>query len=313
MHAAYVSDRSTGAKKCPPHVLSQTLIRIFATSMVANNTETSPLLKSNSDNTSANNGSNTRVSKRSSQRRGGLYDSKTGYQTTNTATTLTTKISNDTTSSASTSVVTNIKKPPAHRGSSLVNATLQPIENNNNNRPTISRNEQHIGSATSIQQQRCTVIQQDDKPITPTSFYYNPILNPTIQRYYKFTSTKSTPFIALYKRPLEIYPESTLTEHEILIQRQYQNKPGSKGNQSDTTGLLTRSMVLPSHGTDPSGKWILVSVGGRKFISLYLCAYEYAHSVFCVCAYVKLISLFSASCFTLSFIQARGGLEEIYY
>jgi len=236
--------------------------------MVANNnTETSPLLKSDGNHTSTDNGSNTRVSKRSSQRRGGLYDSKTGYQTTNN-TTLATKNSNDTTSSASTSVATNIKKPPAsHRGSSLVNATLQPIENNSN-RPTISRNEQQIGSVSSIQQQRCTVIQSDNKPITPTSFYYNPTLNPTIQRYYKFTSTKSTPFIALYKRPLEIYPESTLTEHEILIQRQYQNKPGSKGNQSDTTGLLTRSMVLPSHGTDPSGKWILVSVGGRKFISL---------------------------------------------
>lgn len=153
----------------------------------------------------------------------------------------------------------------------MVNATLQPIEKNNS-RPTISRNEKQIGSVSSIQQQRCTVIQQSDndnnKPITPTSFYYNPTHNPTIQRYYKFTSTKSTPFIALYKRPLETYPESTLTEHEILIQRQYQNKPGSKGNQSDTTGLLTRSMVLPSHGTDPSGKWILVSVGGRKFISL---------------------------------------------
>ena len=238
--------------------------------MVANNnTETSPLLKSDGDNTSADNGSNTR--KRSSQRRGGLYDLKTGYQTT-INTTLTTKFSNDTTSSTSTSVATNTKKPPIqHRGSSLVNATLQPIENNNNNRPTISRNDQHIGSATSIQQ-RCTVIQQADnnKPITPTSFYYNPTLNPTIQRYYKFTSTKSTPFIALYKRPLEIYPQSTLNEHEIIIQRQYQNKPGSKGNQSDTTGLLTRSMVLPSHGTDPSGKWILVSVGGRKFL---VCAY----------------------------------------
>ena len=51
-----------------------------------------------------------------------------------------------------------------------------------------------------------------------------------------------------------------------VVKVEYQNKPGSKGNQSDTTGLLTRSMVLPSHGTDPSGKWILVSVGGRKFL-----------------------------------------------
>jgi len=58
--------------------------------MVANNTETSPLLQS-SDNNTDNNGSNTRVSKRSSQRRGGLYDLKTGYQTANN-TTLTTKI-----------------------------------------------------------------------------------------------------------------------------------------------------------------------------------------------------------------------------
>jgi len=39
---------------------------------------------------------------------------------------------------------------------------------------------------------------------------------------------------------------------------------GSGGNSSNVTGLLRRSAVLPSHGTDPSGRWILVSVGGRS-------------------------------------------------
>ena len=70
------------------------------------------------------------------------------------------------------------------------------------------------------------------------SFFF-PKENPTIQRYYKFSATPMTPFAALHKRP-------------------------GAGDAGGVTGLLRRSAVLPSHGTDPSGDWILVSVGGRS-------------------------------------------------
>eukprot|EP00984_Skeletonema_dohrnii_P006957 scaffold2481_cov83-Skeletonema_dohrnii-CCMP3373.AAC.1 len=103
-------------------------------------------------------------------------------------------------------------------------------------------------------------------PISPTDFFYNLPSNNTIQRYYRFTASKATPFIALYKRPLETYPE----EHQASSNNNDNSTNGGNTSappppnpQSDTTGLLTRSMVLPSHGTDPSGRWILVSVGGR--------------------------------------------------
>jgi len=107
--------------------------------------------------------------------------------------------------------------------------------------------------------------QQHQGPVTPADFYYNISANPTVQRYYRFTASKATPFIALYKRPLETYPghhtennqKNANNNNNATTQQQPPNP------QNDTTGLLTRSMVLPSHGTDPSGRWILVSVGGR--------------------------------------------------
>lgn len=101
------------------------------------------------------------------------------------------------------------------------------------------------------------------KLVTPTDFYYNNPAKP--QRYYRFTSTKVTPFIALYKRPLETYPNETDSDIQADTSGTRTRQPPQNQNpQKDTTGLLTRSMVLPSHGTDPSGRWILVSVGGRS-------------------------------------------------
>ena len=101
--------------------------------------------------------------------------------------------------------------------------------------------------------------------VTATDFYYNNPAKP--QRYYRFTSTKATPFIALYKRPLETYSnqnDSNNGNTSTTAGRTKQQQHQSQNPQNDTTGLLTRSMVLPSHGTDPSGRWILVSVGGRS-------------------------------------------------
>uniref|UniRef100_A0A7S1ZLY8 Palmitoyltransferase n=1 Tax=Ditylum brightwellii TaxID=49249 RepID=A0A7S1ZLY8_9STRA len=85
------------------------------------------------------------------------------------------------------------------------------------------------------------LVQKRPRPLPRTAKdFYFPENNPTVQRYYRFTATSNTPFAALHKRP------------------------GVVQDQSGVTGLLRRSAVLPSHGTDPSGQWILVSVGGRS-------------------------------------------------
>ena len=82
----------------------------------------------------------------------------------------------------------------------------------------------------------------NDHPPSAHDFYFT-TNNPTVQRYYRFSATPITPIVALHK------------------------KPGS-GNSaivtSGVTGLLRRSAVVPSHGTDSTGDWILVSVGGRS-------------------------------------------------
>ena len=104
--------------------------------------------------------------------------------------------------------------------------------------------EQQADELTSLLQQ-----QQDDmlhplpdQPPSAHDFYFTSN-NPSVQRYYRFTATPITPIVALHK------------------------KPGA-GNgamvTSGVTGLLRRSAVVPSHGTDSTGDWILVSVGGRS-------------------------------------------------
>ena len=81
-----------------------------------------------------------------------------------------------------------------------------------------------------------------DKPPSVYDFYFTPN-NPTVQRYYRFSATPITPIVALHKKPG--------TGNSAII-------------TSGVTGLLRRSAVVPSHGTDASGEWILVSVGGRS-------------------------------------------------
>ena len=80
-----------------------------------------------------------------------------------------------------------------------------------------------------------------------TDFYFPPN-NPSIQRYYRFTSTTLTPIAALHRRP------GTAS-----------TPMGNASSPGGVTGLLRRSAVVPSHGTDhATGDWILVSVGGRS-------------------------------------------------
>lgn len=86
-----------------------------------------------------------------------------------------------------------------------------------------------------------------NQPVSPRIFFFPPH-NPTIQRYYRFLASSETPFAALHKRPGDVASSATLA--------------GS--SSGGVTGLLRRSAVLPSHGTDPTGKWILISVGGRS-------------------------------------------------
>jgi DHHC palmitoyltransferase len=87
--------------------------------------------------------------------------------------------------------------------------------------------------------------------------------NPTVQRYYRFTTTTDTPMIALHKQPLNNDTGSSNTNG--YYNNHNHNNGGSEQYQSmGVTGLLRRSGVVPSHGTDPTGQWILVSVGGRS-------------------------------------------------
>jgi hypothetical protein len=79
-------------------------------------------------------------------------------------------------------------------------------------------------------------------------FYFDKSRNPTVQRYYRFHATPITPIIALHKRPGSSSSSTAM--------------PAS--STGGVTGLLRRSAVVPSHGTDHTGDWILVSVGGRS-------------------------------------------------
>lgn len=87
------------------------------------------------------------------------------------------------------------------------------------------------------------------RPPTVKEFYFHGD-NPSVQRYYRFTSTPLTPIAALHKRP---NPPGGTNPHS----------PQAHGG-GGVTGLLRRSAVVPSHGTSLEGDWILVSVGGRS-------------------------------------------------
>ena len=97
-----------------------------------------------------------------------------------------------------------------------------------------------------------------NRPPTVNEFYFSPN-NPTVQRYYRFTSSALTPIAALHRRPSSTPRTSTSSTTTGSA-----SAPRNNENNSGVTGLLRRSAVVPSHGTDASGHWILVSVGGRS-------------------------------------------------
>ena len=87
-------------------------------------------------------------------------------------------------------------------------------------------------------------------PTNPSvhDFFFPPTFNRSIQRYYRFTSTPLAPIAALHKKPIHPNNATSLTT-----------------TTGTCTGLLRRSAVIPSHGTDAAtGEWVLVSVGGRS-------------------------------------------------
>jgi DHHC palmitoyltransferase len=96
--------------------------------------------------------------------------------------------------------------------------------------------------------------------ISGQSFFYH--RNPTVQRYYRFTASTLTPMIALHKRPVTNRSPTMTNGSSMHVDGNCMNN--SSSSSAGVTGLLRRSGVVPSHGTDPTGEWILVSVGGRS-------------------------------------------------
>eukprot|EP00586_Coscinodiscus_wailesii_P015894 CAMPEP_0172506768 /NCGR_PEP_ID=MMETSP1066-20121228/198123_1 /TAXON_ID=671091 /ORGANISM="Coscinodiscus wailesii, Strain CCMP2513" /LENGTH=189 /DNA_ID=CAMNT_0013283957 /DNA_START=48 /DNA_END=614 /DNA_ORIENTATION=- len=111
--------------------------------------------------------------------------------------------------------------------------------------------EKNIISGSSSQQEHKKKSSDCERPkkkaISAFDYYFGNGQKASATKYYRFTSTPMTPFAALYKR------------HDTI-----ENPSESPNRNADVTGLLRRSAVLPSHGTDPTGRWILVSVGGRS-------------------------------------------------
>jgi hypothetical protein len=119
--------------------------------------------------------------------------------------------------------------------------------NNNNNNNENDNNDNNCNNCDNNDR----VHPLPSRPPSAYDLYFNNS-NPTVQRYYRFNATPITPIVALHKKPGA-------------------SSSGNNGSHSNAavvtsgvTGLLRRSAVVPSHGTDVSGDWILVSVGGRS-------------------------------------------------
>ena len=133
------------------------------------------------------------------------------------------------------------------------NGELRPLNDLLNKNLTIQTQTQPDGGDLEdpLQKQALLSLPKGQRPPTVYEYYFSPD-NPTVQRYYRFTSTPLTPIAALHKRPSGGTPTRN-------------NDPSTvAGGGGGVTGLLRRSAVVPSHGTDATGQWILVSVGGRS-------------------------------------------------
>lgn len=142
-------------------------------------------------------------------------------------------------------------KTPATETTSLLENESN--DENNNHDSQQPENEENSRNDSSDEDEEkglvSTTSSSSQRPPTAQEFYFPPS-NPTIQGYYRFTSTALTPIAALHKRP---GPQPNLPTPS----------PGGSA-AAGITGLLRRSAVVPSHGTDVTGQWVLVSVGGRS-------------------------------------------------
>lgn len=104
--------------------------------------------------------------------------------------------------------------------------------------------------------------EHDDDCVTAQELYF-PAVNPSVQGYYRFTATKLTPFAVLHTHPEDgpLHKPNPSSSSATNAANANLTKQDAGNN---VTGLLRRSAVLPSHGMDPSGRWVLVSVGGRS-------------------------------------------------
>jgi len=170
--------------------------------------------------------------------------------------------SNETTSLLAKNTINNI----------IDNNTDNNIDNNIRNSSNFNSNDGNgINNPTHVHVHDHVTSHYHTNPVSPHEFYF-PKTNPTIQTYYRFTVTPLTPFAVLHTRPLDgpMARKQKSNYHNAHNQHQQDdthnnnNNNSNKANSNNVTGLLRRSAVLPSHGTDPSGKWILVSVGGRS-------------------------------------------------
>jgi DHHC palmitoyltransferase len=156
--------------------------------------------------------------------------------------------------STSSSVSASLAQPPSET-TSLLGHPNAPVDDDDD---TTTRKQLFADETTSFPppppppppSHHNNVIVEDD-PVHPLpshspsvyDFYFDPSRNPTVQRYYRFQASPITPIVALHKQP---------------------GGGGGMASGGGVTGLLRRSAVVPSHGTDASGDWILVSVGGRS-------------------------------------------------
>jgi len=117
--------------------------------------------------------------------------------------------------------------------------------NNNNNNNENDNNDNNCNNCDNNDR----VHPLPSRPPSAYDLYFNNS-NPTVQRYYRFNATPITPIVALHKKPGASSSGNNGSNAAVVT--------------SGVTGLLRRSAVVPSHGTDVSGDWILVSVGGRS-------------------------------------------------
>lgn len=151
----------------------------------------------------------------------------------------------------------NLAMPNSHHTDAIKNRKSSSLSSTLNHHPEKAMEEGNAVTESSSLLSHANAFAEKSlasfSPPTAHEYYFDTTHNPTVQRYYRFTSTALTPIAALHKRP-----------NAGGIGSNSSSSGGSNQAAAGVTGLLRRSAVVPSHGTDTTGEWILVSVGGRS-------------------------------------------------